>query len=98
MYNTPTLSGEAEGAGTGLSSTNSIFICVIQMQSLYASHTAQGFKIYILLRCTPENPAIPYAIRSGDSFIFRNERIAGANSVGDDRIFRNGMTENEQTK
>jgi hypothetical protein len=24
-----------------------------------------------------------------------NERIAGANSVGDDRIFRNGMTENE---
>jgi hypothetical protein len=24
------------------------------------------------------------------------ERIAGANSVGDDRIFRNGMEENER--
>jgi hypothetical protein len=25
-----------------------------------------------------------------------NERMAGANSVGDDRIFRNGMKENER--
>jgi glycosyltransferase involved in cell wall biosynthesis len=28
----------------------------------------------------------------------QNERIAGANSVGDDRIFRNGMTENDEMK
>jgi hypothetical protein len=51
------------------------------------------------LTTSSENDDIPHhALLSFNSFFPQiNERIAGANSVGNDRIFRNGMTENERT-
>jgi hypothetical protein len=48
------------------------------------------YVIYLSILChsIPENPVIAHAVHSGDSFIFPT---LGCN----DRIFQNGMTENE---
>ena len=58
-----------------------IFLLVIYV-NIFCSY------IYILI-VFHSIPVIAYAVR-----ISRNERIAGANSVGDDRIFRNVMEGN----
>jgi hypothetical protein len=58
--------------------------------------------LLIFLHSIPENQVIALANSVGDSFIpvviMSYERIAGAKSVGDDRIFRNGMEENESNQ
>jgi hypothetical protein len=72
------------------SSITPLYVCIF----LHKKH--RGIK-YPKYKTTPKVAQKTHESRKNEeSQPNENERITGANSVGDDRIFRNGMTENER--